>query len=367
MIQSPRLWHNELIESGSHFLRELRSVIALADPQSLVKAKPKFLCCALGLLGQVTYDALGGTERRDEVGRAGAQLSILTKIDDQVIDDLTFHKGSALSFEEAREKTKDYLAPTLQSIKTGIPANEEGRSVLGARLGQELKVLAGGQHSRLNQVIDWIEDGWTIQTQAVATLSRHSAELSLEAVEKVTRDISGAWLLMISALGSLPQDAGRSLTAAEREGFYNFGWHIQRADALADMAKDLTDGLISSYPDRLLYSIDNGQYERCIQEQDPKFIYQVCQAREIDKMCMPRAGELTQCAEQLSALGALPDLLNWIHGFLTWRYIVHPQSRRSEDSVEFKEYFARSRQYRSYVAQVSQLELNRLDSIVVGQ
>lgn len=366
LIQSPRLWHQQLIQTGSQFLGELRDIITLADPQSTVKSNPKFLCCALGLLGQVTYDALGGHALRDEVGRAGALLSILTKIDDQVIDDLTFHKGSGLSFEYARIKTQRYLAPTLKSLRTGVPANKEGRCILGARLGRELRSLAGSNLARWKQVIGWIAEGWTIQTQAVATLSRHSSELSLKDVEKVTRDISGAWLLMISATGSLPEDTTRPISEDEREGFYQFGWHIQRADALADMAKDLKDGLISSYPDRLLYSIDKKSYERCIHEQDPQYIYDICRGELIDVKCMPGPGELASCAAQLRGLGELPDLLNWIHGFLTWRYVVYPLSKREEDGAEFKAYLTRSKDFRNYIAQVSRLNIDQISSATVA-
>ena len=342
-------WDRELLNTGTLFLSEMNQFVDQADPRTLVKERPKFLCAALGLLSQISYDALGGQSRRHEVGRAGALLSLLTKIDDQVIDSPDFHGGCALSFEEAQQKTRDYLAPTLESIKTGKPANTEARCLLAAMLGGEIRALSGESKTRFNQVIEWIEFGWSVQSRAVATLSRHSADISQDSVNQVTRDISGAWLLMIAAIGSLPSDAHRMFTASEVDAFFQFGWHIQRADALADMAKDLADGLISSYPDRLLYSLNPVKYENCLSLKLAEPIYAICREMGIDILCLPSPEELISSEQEMAQLGDLPDLLNWIHGFLTWRYLIHPFSQRSIEDKAFQPFMSRKKDYINYL------------------
>lgn len=353
LVEQNRDWHRDLFLTGSRYLEELQLLINQGDPQSLVHSKPKFLCCALAQLSLLCYESLGGRAHMGPVGRAGAMLAILTKIDDQVIDGLPFHGGRSGSFKQVRQKTKDYLAPTLESIKTGRAANSEGRCVLAARLGAELQLLARENHDRLDLLLDWIERGWDIQAEAVATLTRHGSEVTMAQVEKVTRDISGAWLLMISAIGSLPSDAARVLTDDEVEAFYDLGWHIQRADSLADMAKDIGDGLISSYPDKWLYSLDRDAYERCVREANEREVYSLCASLDIDKRCMPEPGEFERGSEALGGLGGLGDLLAWIHGFLTWRYLVHPLSLRTEQTEFFRPFIRRSKDYKSYLGGVA--------------
>lgn len=365
MLEQPRNWHRDLFLTGSRYLEELQLLISQGDPKSLVSSKPKFLCCALAQLSLLSYESLGGSTKKGAVGRAGAMLAILTKIDDQVIDGLPFHGGQRDSFERIRQKTRDYLAPTLESIKTGRAANGEGRCVLAARLGAELQLLAGENPSRLELLLEWIEAGWDIQAEAVATLTRHSSERTMAQVEKVTRDISGAWLLMISAIGSLPSDAARVFTEDEVEAFYDLGWHIQRADSLADMAKDIGDGLISSYPDKWLYSLDREAYERCVREANEREVYSLCASLDIDQRCMPEPGEFERGGEALGGLGGLGDLLSWIHGFLTWRYLVHPLSLRTEDTEFFQPFIRRSEDYKSYLGQVARESQRTPSSLTV--
>jgi hypothetical protein len=341
-------WEQELLVSGDYFLGELEELVTAADPDQLVGPKPRYLCAALGLLSQVCYDALGGVKERRGVGRVGALLSLLTKIDDQVIDDLGFHCGTAYSYEDVADRTRAYLDPTLNSILTGRAVNGEARCFMAATLGRELGQLAGSE-LRLRQVLNWISEGWAIQVRAVATLSRHGSAVTVAQVEDVTRDISGAWLLMIAAIGTLPEDVDRGFTRDEESGFFDWGWHIQRADALADMAKDLGDGLISSYPDRLLYDLDREAYEGCVSGASRGAVYEICRRLDLDRLCLPGAGEIEGCQQRLSGLGRVPSLLRWIHGFLTWRYLVHPLCQRSLTDPLFAPFVRSPDQYESYV------------------
>src|SRR5262249_23130679 len=55
-----------------------------------------------------------------------------------------------------------------------------------------------GSVDRLERLLATIAFGWEVQVEAVATLTSHPAHVTREQVDAVTRDISGAWLLMVA-------------------------------------------------------------------------------------------------------------------------------------------------------------------------
>jgi hypothetical protein len=75
-------------------------------------------------------------------------LSLLTKIDDQVIDALEFHGGPPAcgrDLQALERKTRAYLAPTLASIRSGRPDTAQPRCVLAAALGRRLRASLATQ------------------------------------------------------------------------------------------------------------------------------------------------------------------------------------------------------------------------------
>jgi hypothetical protein len=321
----PRDWTQDLLAAGDRFLAELGPAATAADPEGRVEPRSRVLCAALGLLSVVAYRALGGGQRAAEVGRAGAMLSLLTKIDDQVIDDLSFHGGPSADREELRRRTRAFLAPTLRSLQDACPANEEPRCAFAADLGCALRDLAG-ERSRLDHLLETIAMGWEVQVEAVCVLTSHPASVRREQVADITRRISGAWLLMIAMVGSLPEDAARPLEAAEEEGFFAWGSAIQRTDALADLAKDLADGHLSSYPGRLLWERAPEAYLDAAARGDFASIYALVRAHGVDRDCLPDPAEVAALSAALPGLGDVRSLLGWIQGYLSNRYSAHPLS-----------------------------------------
>jgi hypothetical protein len=327
MRRLPRDWTADLIAEGDRCLAEIGTAVDAADPAGLVEPRSRALCAGLGLLGVETYRALGGVERASDVGLAAAMLSLLTKVDDQVIDGARFHGGASTDRAELRARTRAFLAPTLASVRAASAANDEPRCALAARLGRALSDL-GGEAARRERLLAMIEEGWEIQVDAVATLTSHPASVTRGEVARVTRRISGAWLAMIAMVGTLPADAARPLARAEEEGFFTWGWAIQRADALADLAKDLADGHLSSYPGRLLWERAPRAFEAAVGG-DPARVYRLVREHAVDRACLPDAAETAALAGELAGLGAVPSLLGWIHRFLVGRYVAHPLSARS--------------------------------------
>jgi hypothetical protein len=280
------------------FLSEIR--LDRLDPGGSISPSSRQLCAGLGVLSQA---AVGGGA---DVGMAGAMLSLLTKLDDQVIDARAFHEG--LTREAAREKTRRYLAPTLASIRSGAPADDEERCVFAARLGRKLRSLGD-----CSQLIDTIARGWEVQATAVSTLTRHASEVTLEEVEAVTRDISGVWLLMIAEIGTI---GARRFTEGERAAFLLWGDAIQKADALNDLPKDIADGHWSTYPLRLLYERAPEAYEAARGGAD---VDALLERHGIAAACFD-ASIVERAAAAHVALGELPLLLRWIHEHLTARW-----------------------------------------------
>ena len=146
MSTAPRSTPSDLIErmlhdTGRRTLNELRPWIVAADPERRVAERSAHLCAALSALATAAYRALGGRLASAKVERAAALLSLLTKIDDQVIDAPDFHAGH--EGEALQRRVTEYLAPTLASIERGAPVESSPRCALAGRLGAELRALAG--------------------------------------------------------------------------------------------------------------------------------------------------------------------------------------------------------------------------------
>ena len=315
----------DLIAAGDRVLAELGPAVTAADPRGTVEPRNRLLCAGLGLLGVAAYRALGGARSEGEVGRAGAMLSLVTKIDDQIIDARAFHGGPLTDREEVRRRTRAFLAPTLASIRDprSADARANPRCALAAELGLALRALAADR-ARLDRVLSTVAMGWEVQVEAVRVLTSHPTAVTRAEVAAVTRSISGVWLLMIARLGELPGDAVRALTPAEEEGFLDWGWAVQRADALADLAKDLADGHLSSWAGRLLWERAPAAYLDAAARGDVPAIYALLRAHEVDRDCLPDAAEAAKLEAALPALGEVPDLLAWIHAYLARRYLAHP-------------------------------------------
>lgn len=314
----------ELVARGTHELSALGEVLALADPEGLVEPRSRVLCAGLSHLGVLALRALGGGASEADVSRAAALLSLVTKVDDQIIDALPFHGGSETPEGVVRARTTEYLDATLAAIVDG--KTRSPRLELAAELGHRLRALASTP-ARLESMWATLAEGFAVQADAVATLTRHPAEVSLERVSRVTREISGAWLHMITAVGALPSDARRSLTAAEKQGFFAWGSAIQRADALADLEKDLGDGHLSTYPGRLLFDLCPGEYLEAMRTFDGDALYALVHREGVDDACLGDTGEDPRALEALGDLGEIPNLLAWIRGYLVRRYRAHPRAR----------------------------------------
>jgi hypothetical protein len=314
----------ELVARGTRELSALGEMLSAADPEGLVAPRSRVLCAGLGHLGVLGLRALGGGPSEEAVSRAAALLSLVTKVDDQVIDALPFHGGSETPGDVARRRTSCYLDATFAAIVDGRAGS--ARLELAAELGRRLRALASTP-ARLEAMFGTIAEGFAIQAEAVATLTRHPAHVSLEQVSRVTRDISGAWLHMITAVGALPSDARRALTPGEKGGFFAWGSAIQRADALADLEKDLADGHLSTYPGRVLFDRRPVEYLEATRTIDGDALYALVHAEGVDEACLGDTGEDPRALEELGALGGVSSLLAWIRHYLVCRYRAHPRAR----------------------------------------
>jgi hypothetical protein len=95
---------------------------------------------------------------------------------------------------------------------------------------------------------------------------------------------------------------------------------MQRADALADLAKDAADGLISSLPGYLLWQIDPDAYLAACEPGATGVLYGLLHQHRIAARCLPPSATLDALEGALCGLGEVPSLLRWVHGFLAWRY-----------------------------------------------
>jgi hypothetical protein len=330
-----------LISTAAHHLRPLAGMVAAADPRATVSPRSRMLCAGLACLARACYAALGGQRHAEAVGDASAMLSLLTKIDDQVIDAIEFHGGPLVRRRDPialDRQTRAYLAPTLASLRDATPTNAEPRCLLAAALGQRLRALAGSR-ARLDQVIDTIAFGWEVQVRAVRLLSSDPTRVDPAAIEAVTAEISGAWLLMVTMIGGLPEDASRPVNAREIAAFYQWGLHIQTADALADLHKDTADGLVASRPGLLLTRVEPTLWRRAFTDAELGPLYAGISAAGIDLATLPDAAALDGLSDALAELGAVPIWLRWIHGFLAWRWLMHPLCPREFDEAQLRALF----------------------------
>ena len=329
-------WATRLAITAAPLVAELTPWVEPADPDHRVADRSRLLCAGLAELALACYQALGGSRRCDEVAAAAALLSLLTKIDDQVIDGPAFHGGRHTDRRALRKATTRYLAPTLQSLREAVPATSEPRCRLAAELGRRLQQLAADP-GRLAELEETIASGWAIQVDAVATFTAHPGRVSSESVAQVTANISGVWLLMISMVGTLPGDANRALSADERQAFFGYGGFIQRADALADLARDVADGLVATVPGLAAWRRAGEAYLDVCDRVDVDRLYGLAADTDADLACLPPAGALDALDLRLAGLGSLASLLRWIEGFLLSRYLVHPRCRRRPSDPLFAE------------------------------
>lgn len=329
-----------LLACASEHLVSLAPIVALADPEARVRERSRMLCAGLAVLARACLRALAGPgvalgEREREVGDAAAMLALLTKIDDQVIDDRRFHGGPLLHRDPLAldRRTRAYLAPTLRSICTASPADATPRCSLAARLGASLRLLACSRE-RLEHVLDIIAFGWEVQVRAVRLLSSPPAHVDPAAIRAVSADISGAWLLMVTAIGELPAAARRSVSSHEEAAFYRWGLAIQAADALADLDKDTADGLVASWPGVLLDACEPGRerWRRAYAEDDARELLAGMIEHAIEPAILPSARERLELDATLAELGAVPHWLAWIHDFLLQRWRAHPLGLASSEA-----------------------------------
>ncbi len=333
--ESSRDFEPELVTAGRTVLAGLDGQLDLADPHGLVEPRSRLLCAGLGLLGRLASHALGGRKKLVEVTRASAMLSLVTKVDDQVIDALAFHGGATTDRDELRARTRAYLEPTRLSIVTGHAHGGDPRLRLAAELGVSLAALAAdrGRFERLTQTIS---DGFDVQAEAVSVLTRRPSEVTAAEVASITRRISGAWFHMIAEVGTLPAEVERSLTSMEIEGFYAWGSSIQRVDALADLEKDLADGHLSTFPGHLLWKVAPNEYLDAALRGDSGALYSLVREHGIDIHCLADPEESPRALRALEALGEVSDLLAWIRAYLTRRYLAHPRSHLGQTLVAIR-------------------------------
>lgn len=330
--ESTRDFEPELVETGRTFLATLDDPLDLADPHGLVEPRSRLLCAGLGLLGRLVSQALGGRKQLVEVARASAMLSLVTKVDDQVIDALAFHGGATTDRDELRARTRAYLEPTRLSIATGQAHGGDPRLRLAAELGASLAALAANR-ARFDRLMQTISDGFDVQAEAVAVLTRRPSEVMAAEVASITRRISGAWFHMIAEVGTLPAEVERSLSPMEVEGFYAWGSSIQRVDALADLEKDLADGHLSTLPGHRLWQLAPNEYLEAARRGDSDALYSLVRAHGIDTHCLADPEESPEALRALEALGDVSDLLAWIRAYLTRRYLAHPRSHLGQTLV----------------------------------
>ena len=283
------------------------------------------MCASLGVLAEHAALALGGSASVASVGEAAALLSLLTKVDDEVIDAAAFHGGPLRcgGHRALRRRVRSYLAPTLDSVLSGRPARAEARCELAAEVGRRLRGLAADR-DRLDRLHAVICAGWETQVRAVDLLSRDPAQSTLSELATVTASISGDWLLMITMVGGLPEDAARDVSDDEMKAFECWGWHIQRADALADFVKDVEDGLANSWAGRTCYARFGAAFRRALARRDSQTLEAMLE--RCAEACLPTPGELDASVRDVALLGEVATDLSWIHAMLVGRW----QARRAE-------------------------------------
>ena len=148
-----------LLRIGRVHLKRCEPLVAAADAHRTVSPASRLLCAGLAALGLEAYRALGGRQHVTDVGTAAAMLSLLTKLDDQVIDSADFHGGMNSEPDTVAARVRLRLAPTLASIRACVPITGEPRCLLAAELGKRFQALCGDR-DRLRHLLSVLSRGW---------------------------------------------------------------------------------------------------------------------------------------------------------------------------------------------------------------
>jgi hypothetical protein len=325
-------WEVPLWDCSQKLQPKLQTLWQQLGTPPLLSAAQRYLCSSLGLLSQIAYQAGGGTEHSLRVAWAGALLSMLTKIDDEVIDAREFHGHQRATL---REKTQQFLDLTLQSLRSASPATNEVRCRLAATLGRELRLLGEHHPDRLEHVLHVIERGWQTQTDAVFLLTEQPTEVSRFQIQQITKQISGDWLQMIALMGTLPGDCARTLSSRELEAISAWGYFVQSADALCDFEKDQQEGLCSTIVGLLLWENTQQAYLQAHCNLDFAQMHTWLAQFQIAEACMPAASDVANFFQELKHFPELAKILYWIHGMLTFRYLKSKTCRTSAQQACF--------------------------------
>jgi hypothetical protein len=319
-------WTTEVIDEGRACLARLGREIDDADPQGLVLPRSRLLCAGLARLATEAAEALGAGSARTEVADLAASISLLTKIDDEVIDSFGFHGGASSDPGEVARKTAAFLAPTLASIRAATAVTNEPRCRLAASIGQKITELSGND-ARAHALLDLLAQGWDTQVDAVVTLTRDPAGSVPAAVDRVTRRISGDWLAIVTACGTLPAAAGRALSFDEVEAIRDLGLYVQRTDSLCDLEKDQREGLSSTW------TACEAHRRSAARPDTVEATYDAVAHFGIDADAIPSPPVVASIAQRLSGLGRVASILEWIRKMLLARYLAHPLTHRTRRSI----------------------------------
>jgi hypothetical protein len=319
-------WTTEAIDEGRACLARVGAEVDDADPGGLVVPRSRLLCAGLARLATEVANALGAGSRREEIADLAASISLLTKIDDEVIDALAFHGGARSEAADVARRTLTFLAPTLASMRAAEPVTGEPRCRLAAAVGLRIRRLAG-EVSRAEALLDLLAQGWQTQVDAVATLTRDPREADLAQVDRVTRRISGDWLAIVSACGALPIEARRWLGDDEIEAVRDLGLYVQRTDSLCDLEKDQAEGLTSTWAACEVVR-RAGRPASTLPE-----LYDAVALHAVDAGAIPSRETSRAIAARLAELGGLASLLEWIRKMLLSRYLAHPLTDRARRAI----------------------------------
>jgi hypothetical protein len=325
-----------LFDTGRQVLPRLLPELDQADPMGTIQPAARLLCCGLAELASQVHVAVTGVVS-DDVVLTAARLALLTKLDDEVIDSLAFHGGSVTPRPELRRHLWSYLRPTLESIQTGRARTPEPRCQLAARVGLDLQRLAASPE-RLASQLRLIARGWQIQVDGVVTLSSRPADVTEAQVRRDTRAISGAWLAMVTAVGWLPAAAPRWCSADELDAFFDWGEYIQAADALADLDKEVPDGLGCSLPVYLAWRERPELVQAALKNHNVQALRGIIVATGVDACASPNAQVRVGLGQRLRHMGAVPDTLGWVHGFLMARYSEASADRAPPSSTDWRDW-----------------------------